>query len=122
MTKTEKIQIEFFCHLAGSFSPFMFQHRGERDVVPTILEVPIVIHWKGALLNDQGILSRKECLMGCLEITIEECVGNFHIFKKIDETKLTNWIVHELEKVPEDKRNQDWVQGVSLDTIKLWLK
>lgn len=114
----KKIVIEFFCHLAGSSSPLMFQHRGEQEAVPTILEIPIVIHWdyKGWKGNRDG------CIMGCLEIIIEECTGNFHIFKNIDEAKLTDWIVHELENVPEEERNQEWIRKISVETIKLWLK
>lgn len=114
--KKQKIVIEYFCHLAGHFSPFMFQHRGEQEAVPTILEVPVVIRWGGLKSNRDG------CTMGCLEITIEEITGNFHIVKNIDETKLTDWIVHELEKVPENERTQGWIRKVSLDTIKLWQK
>ena len=114
-----RIQIEFFSCLCsnGNFLPFMFQHRGEQEIVPTILEVPFVIHWEG--WNWKG--NRKGCPMGCLEITIKECIDNFHVFKKINEAKLTNWIVHELENVPINKRNQEWVQRVSITTIKLWL-
>ncbi len=116
--KKQNTKIEFFAPLAGSSCPFMFQHRGELAVVPTILEVPIVIHWD----YRDGDYNRDDCTMGCLEITIKECTDNFHIFKKIDEAKLTDWIERELENVPDDKRNQEWVQKVSLETIKLWLK
>ncbi|KKL22817.1 hypothetical protein LCGC14_2431640, partial [marine sediment metagenome] len=117
--KTEnKIQIEFFCHLAGNSSFFMFQHRGEPEAVPVILEIPIVIHWD--YRGWEG--NRNRCTMGCLEFTIKDYTANFHIFKKIDEAKLTDWIVQELENVPENKRKQEWIRKVSLDTIKLWLK
>lgn len=112
----KKIEIEFFVHLAGGGQPFMFQHRGEKEAVPVILECPVVVHWEGWEGNRDG------STMGCLEIPIEECMGNFHMFKNIDYDKLLNWILQELEALPEDKRKQEWVRRVSVDTIKLWLK
>ncbi len=120
-----KVQIEYFCYLAGSSNPFMMQHREVQQTVPVILECPVIIHWEGwkyKSLGGQRRLSRKGCPVGCLEITIKECVGNFHLLNNVDEAKLTNWIVQELEKVPENKRNHPWVRRVSLDTIKLWGK
>lgn len=120
-----KVEIEYFCYLAGSSNPFMMQHRGVQQTVPVILECPVIIHWEGwkyKSLDGQRVLSRKGCPVGCLEITIKECVGNFHLLNNVDEAKLTNWIVQELEKVPVGKRSQPWVRQVSLNTIKLWGK
>lgn len=116
--KDQKIDIEFFASLGGYSKPFIFQHRGDDKPLPTILEAPFIIYWDGW----KG--SRKDCNRGTgnVEINLVECKDDFNLVRNIDEDKFINWITGELRNVPEDKREQEWVQRISLDTLKLWQK
>ena len=116
--ETKKIDIEFYANLGGYSKPFIFQHRGDEQPLPTILEAPFIIYWDGW----GG--SRKDCNRGTgnVEIVIGNVVDDFNLIRNIYDDKVIDLIVDELKNVPEDKRGQEWVRRVSLDTIKLWQK